>query len=65
MDTIQINPKAKEAFNQMKEELGSELGIDKKTIDKGKLPSRLFSYYGNNIDGLNGRMFIDKEYKEK
>lgn len=65
MDTIPINPEAKEAFNQMKEELGSELGINKKIIDKGKLPSRLFSYYGNNINSLNGKMFIDKEYKEK
>lgn len=65
MGIIPINPKAKEAFNQMKEELGSELGINKKIIDKGKLPSRLFSYYGNNIDSLNGKMFIDKEYKEK
>lgn len=56
-----INPKAKEAFNKMKQELGSELGIDMKIIDKGKLPSRLFSYTSNNFNNLNKKMFIDKE----
>lgn len=62
---IPINPKAKKAFNQMREELGSELGIDNKIIDKGKLPSRLFSYKGNNSNGLNGKMFINNSDKEK
>lgn len=43
MDKLAINPKAREAFNQIKNELGSELGIN---IDKGNLPSRLFSFNG-------------------
>ncbi|CAH2214798.1 small, acid-soluble spore protein, alpha/beta type [Tepidibacter aestuarii] len=63
MNKIPINPKAREALNQMKEELGSELGINDKIIDKGKLPSRLFSY--NNKNSLNGEMSINNEYKEK
>lgn len=43
LDKIPVNPKAREAFNQMKNELGSELGIN---VDKGNLPSRLFSFNG-------------------
>ncbi|WP_168198289.1 hypothetical protein [Crassaminicella thermophila] len=43
MDKIPINPKAREAFLKMKNEMGKELAVD-----KGKLPSRLFSYRGMN-----------------
>lgn len=65
MNTIPINPKAKEAFIQMKQELGSEFGVDIEIIDKGKLPSRLFSYNGNNFNKLDKKMIIGKENKEK
>ncbi|QXM06216.1 hypothetical protein [Crassaminicella indica] len=47
MDKIPINPKVREAFNKMKNEMGKELNID-----KGKLPSRLFSYYRKDIDKI-------------
>lgn len=47
MDKIPINPKAREAFYKMKNEMGKELGID-----RGNLPSRLFSYHRMNDKDL-------------
>lgn len=41
MKRIPINPKARKAFEEIKNELGREINIP---IDKGKLPSRLFSF---------------------
>ncbi|WZL74530.1 hypothetical protein QBE52_07390 [Clostridiaceae bacterium 35-E11] len=48
MNKIPINPNAREAFNKMKNEMGSDI-----TIDKGKLPSRLFSFHEKNENRLN------------
>jgi hypothetical protein len=43
-------PEAKQALEQMKLEIASELGISNyNTIDKGELPSRVNGYVGGNM----------------
>ncbi len=43
-------PEAKQALEQMKLEIASELGITNyNTIDKGELPSRVNGYVGGNM----------------
>ena len=43
-------PEAKQALNQMKLEIASELGISNyETIDKGNLPSRQNGYVGGTM----------------
>jgi len=42
-----VVPEAREALNQLKLEIASELGIDNyNSIDKGNLPSRVNGYVG-------------------
>ncbi|MFZ5969050.1 MAG: small, acid-soluble spore protein, alpha/beta type [Bacillota bacterium] len=66
MDKIPVNPKAKKAYDEMKNEMASELGIEKQVIDKGNLPSRLFGYYGGfeggNVEGLMTK--VQKQNKQ-
>ena len=43
-------PEAKQALEQMKLEIASELGITNyNTIDKGELPSKVNGYVGGNM----------------
>ena len=43
-------PEAKQALEQMKLEIASELGISNyNSIDKGELPSRVNGYVGGNM----------------
>jgi len=45
-----LNPQARQALNQMKFEVASELGFaNYDQIDKGSLPSRANGYVGGNM----------------
>lgn len=49
-------PEAREAFEKMKTEMGSELGM---TTDKGDLPSRLNGLYGGYVGGQMTRKLVE------